>query len=44
VDLDGDPVTYKLLKGPLGMTLDPKTGKLVWLATSKEIGKHTVTI
>ncbi|MEQ8848076.1 putative Ig domain-containing protein [Botrimarina sp.] len=33
VDADGDPITYRLLSGPAGMTLDGSTGELRWTAS-----------
>jgi len=44
VDLNGDKLTYKLLNGPKGMTIDAQTGELKWAVTSFEIGKYSVTI
>lgn len=30
-DPDSDPLTWNLLKGPVGMNMDAKTGKLTWV-------------
>ncbi len=43
-DPDGDPLTYTLVKGPPGMTLDPNTHILSWLVTSEDIGQYEVTL
>ncbi|QUY45864.1 putative Ig domain-containing protein [Acaryochloris marina] len=31
-DPDGDPLTFELLAAPPGMTVDPRTGTIVWIA------------
>ncbi len=41
-DPDGDPLTWKLVKGPAGAKIDPKTGKLTWTPSTNDAGK-TVT-
>jgi RHS repeat-associated protein len=33
VDADNDPITYRLLEGPAGATIDPTTGRLIWEPT-----------
>jgi hypothetical protein len=43
-DPDGDPLTFKLLLAPPEMTIDPQTGLIEWLVTSKQIGLHDVTV
>ncbi len=34
IDLDGDRLTYELLRGPAGMVIDSGTGRLSWTWTS----------
>jgi len=34
VDADGDPLTYRLVQGPQGASIDPDTGLLSWAATA----------
>jgi len=46
---DPDPwdavnLTYKLDKGPAGLSLDPFTGRISWTPTEADIGDHTVII
>ena len=43
-DPDGDPLTFALVVGPPGMTIDPQTGLIEWLVTSKELGVYDVTV
>jgi RHS repeat-associated protein len=43
VDPDGHPVTYTLISGPPGMTLD-RLGRLTWSPGIAEIGTHAVEI
>ncbi|WP_422925495.1 putative Ig domain-containing protein [Singulisphaera sp. PoT] len=45
--LDSDPgqtLTYHLIDGPDGLTLDSSTGALAWSPTSADLGSHPVTI
>jgi hypothetical protein len=44
VDKDDDELTWELIKGPKGMTIDEDSGVLEWSAKSKEPGRHKVTI
>jgi hypothetical protein len=44
MDEDGDIPIYSIDSAPATMTLDPKTGKLLWTPTISDIGNHTVTI
>jgi hypothetical protein len=39
---NGDVLSYKLENGPLGMTIDPTTGLIVW--TPDTAGPYTVTV
>ena len=43
-DPDGDPLTFALLVGPPGMTIDPQSGLIEWWVTSKDLGIHDVTV
>ncbi len=44
VDPDGDAITYTLLDGPDGMTLDAATGQLTWQTTSQDAGTYPILI
>lgn len=43
-DPDSDPLTFKLAKGPDGMTIDAKTGLIKWAFTGKEQGVFPVEV
>ncbi len=43
-DADGDPVTWRLLEGPSGMTLHPRIGWLHWTTTGAAPGTYPVTV
>ncbi len=43
-DPDGDPLTYSLVNGSVGMVVNPVSGLLTWTPTSGEIGSNTVII
>ncbi len=43
-DPDGDPLTYKLVKGPPDMFLDPNTSTLTWYVTSEDIGDYDIVL
>ncbi len=43
-DADGDSLTYTLVDGPLGMTLNKQTHPLTWAITSEDIGEYTVVV
>lgn len=43
-DLEGDPISYELLEGPVGMVIDRDTGKLDWTPGYEQVGSHTVVI
>ena len=43
IDPDGDPVSYTLLQGPAGMSLNP-TGNLQWVPSAADIGAHTMEL
>ena len=38
------PFTYTLKTGPVGMQVDPTTGRLAWTPTSEEVGNHPITV
>ena len=44
VDPDEDPVTFELIQGPPGMTIDAATGTVMWKMTVESLGKHHVII
>ncbi len=44
LDGDGEPLTYSLLAGPSGLTINPATGVLSWPTTSADLGSHLVTV
>ena len=37
-DADGDPLTFHLATGPVGMAIDPGSGILTWTPTSSQVG------
>ncbi len=43
-DADGDDLTYTLVEGPLGMTLNQQTHTLTWAVTSEDIGEYTIIL
>ncbi|RLA20812.1 MAG: hypothetical protein DRQ56_02265, partial [Gammaproteobacteria bacterium] len=43
-DPDGDAITYTLLSGPDGMSLDASTGLLTWQTTSENAGSYEVVL
>ncbi|MFN9851032.1 MAG: putative Ig domain-containing protein, partial [Planctomycetota bacterium] len=50
-DPDDDSISYQLLLGestgampPTGVQLNPVTGKLQWLPTANQIGRHEITV
>ena len=43
-DLDGDTLSYTLVSGPLGMTVDKASGFTRWVPQSTQLGTHDVTI
>lgn len=44
VDPDGDAVSYELIAGPLGLSLHPTTGQMIWIPSLEQIGNHTVVL
>lgn len=43
-DPDGDPITYQIVTGPPGATIDPTTGQFQWTPTWSQLGSHVITI
>ena len=42
-DADGDPITFRLVRGPLGLTL-PSSGLLEWTPDVSQLGNHNVSL
>jgi hypothetical protein len=42
-DPDGDPIAFRLLTSPAGMTLSP-TGAIAWTPSSSQVGSQDVTL
>jgi RHS repeat-associated protein len=43
-DPDGDPLTYTLVTGPAGMSVDVASGLVSWSPQSSDVGNHNVGI
>jgi RHS repeat-associated protein len=43
-DPEGDNLTYSLLAGPAGITVDGTTGLLQWQPTVAQLGQQTITV
>ena len=43
-DKDGDPLSYVLVKGPAGMTMDASTGVVSWMPTPASPSRSTVVL
>ena len=43
-DPDSDGLTFSLLSGPGGMTVDPSTGLLDWEPASQQVGQHPISL
>jgi RHS repeat-associated protein len=43
-DADNDPLTYSLVSGPAGMSLDPLRGTLRWTPEENQVGSQTVVV
>src|SRR5262249_33778388 len=43
-DPDADRLTFSLLSGPDGMTVDAATGKVTWASTTADIGNHSIAL
>lgn len=44
IDLNGDSLTYSLLSGPEGMTINSATGEITGSPTTDEIGTYTILV
>jgi RHS repeat-associated protein len=44
VDPDGDPLTFGLLGGPAGMSVNPNSGQVLWNPTPSDVGSHVVVL
>ncbi|MEG5129330.1 putative Ig domain-containing protein [Microcoleus sp. ARI1-B5] len=44
IDADGDPITYSLLGGPSGVTVNPTTGLVTWTPTAGQLGVTSFTV
>ncbi|HZU34488.1 MAG TPA: putative Ig domain-containing protein, partial [Gemmataceae bacterium] len=43
-DPDGDPLTFSVVSGPKGLTIDPTTGKVTYNPQASDLGNHSVTL
>jgi len=43
-DPDSDPVTWNLVSGPVGMSIDSASGKVLWIPTLDQLGTNNVII
>ncbi|MEM9804842.1 MAG: putative Ig domain-containing protein [Cyanobacteria bacterium P01_D01_bin.56] len=43
-DADNDPLTYSLVSGPAGMSIDSSTGLMTWSPGSDNLGEQTVSV
>ena len=43
-DPDGDPLFWSLDAAPVGMLIDPETGKLRWQPSLEQVGSHEVAV
>src|SRR5262249_18417130 len=43
-DPDGDSLTFSLVVGPTGMTINAASGQITWSPTSSDLGTNDVTI
>ncbi len=41
---EGDGLTYEILSGPSGATIDSTTGLITWTPTANQVGQNTFTI
>ncbi len=44
IDPDSDPVTWNLVSGPVGMSIDSVSGKVLWIPTLDQLGTNNVII
>jgi RHS repeat-associated protein len=43
-DPTGETLTYSVVKGPQGLTIDPASGLVTWTPTAQQIGTDSVTL
>jgi RHS repeat-associated protein len=43
-DANQQPVSFTLLSGPSGMSIDPNSGKLTWTPTAAQVGPQTIVL
>ena len=43
-DAGGDPLTYSLVNGPGGLSINPSSGAVTWTPTASELGPQQVTL
>ena len=43
-DLDGDRLSFSILSGPVGMTVDTVSGKVTWQPNSGHVGNHCIIL
>ena len=44
VDIEGDPINYRLLEAPNGLTIVETTGEIFWTPSADQIGEQVVAI
>ena len=44
IDSDGDSLTWSLIEGPSGLTIDPVTGVAAWPTEELQFGQFPITI
>jgi RHS repeat-associated protein len=43
-DLDGDPLTFAVVSGPKGLTINPSSGLVQWTPTADQLGPDAVSL
>ena len=43
-DVDGDPLSFSLVAGPIGMTIDPASGLVQWTPGAAQVGPQDVQV
>lgn len=44
VDVDGDALVYRLVSGPVGMTIESDSGVIAWIPTAQQLGSQPVVV
>jgi hypothetical protein len=44
LDTDGDPLTFSVVSGPMGLTIDGSSGLVQWTPTADELGTNAVSL